>query len=117
MILAHRTDELLARVMHDFQASAGNADVVVVEGLVEARDSPNASELNLQLVQTLSAQVIMAGSLARTPVAEFEARLELSANAYGGFGGGRVIGCLVNRVSRAGADVAKSRHCCSASPS
>ena len=98
MILAHRTDDLLDRVMRDFHASAGNADVVVVEGLVEMHDSPSASDLNLQLVQTLSAQVIMAGSLGRTPLAEFEARLELSANPYGGFGGGRVIGCLVNRV-------------------
>jgi phosphate acetyltransferase len=98
MILAHRTDELLERVVRDFQASAGTADVVVVEGLAELRDSLSASDLNLQLVQTLSAQVIMAGSLGRTPIAEFEARLELSANPYGGFGGGRVIGCLVNRV-------------------
>jgi phosphate acetyltransferase len=98
MILARRTDDLLERVMRDFHASAGTADVVVVEGLVEMRDSLSASELNLQLVQTLSAQVIMAGSLGQTPVAEFEARLELSATPYGGFGGGRVIGCLVNRV-------------------
>jgi phosphate acetyltransferase len=98
MILAHRTDELLERVVRDFHASAGTADVVVVEGLAELRDSLSASDLNLQLVQTLSAQVIMAGSLGRAPVAEFEARLELSANPYGGFGGGRVIGCLVNRV-------------------
>jgi phosphate acetyltransferase len=98
MILTRRTDELLERVLRGFHASAGNADVVVVEGLVEMRDSPSASDLNLQLVQTLSAQVIMAGSLGRTPVAEFEARLELSANPYGGFRGGRVIGCLVNRV-------------------
>jgi phosphate acetyltransferase len=98
MILAHRTDELLERVVRDFHASAGTADVVVVEGLAEMRDSLSASDLNLQLVQTLSAQVIMAGSLGRTPIAELEARLELSANPYGGFGGGRVIGCLVNRV-------------------
>ena len=98
MILARRTDELLERVMRDFHASAGNADVVVVEGLVEMHDSLSASDLNLQLVQTLSAQVIVAGSLGQTPVAEFEARLELTANPYGGFGGGRVIGCLVNRV-------------------
>ncbi len=98
MILARRTDDLLERVMRDFHVSAGNADVVVVEGLVEMRDSLSASDLNLQLVQTLSAQVIMAGSLGQTPVAEFEARLELSANPYGGFGGARVIGCLVNRV-------------------
>jgi phosphate acetyltransferase len=98
MILARRTDDLLERVMRDFHASAGSADVVVVEGLAEMQDSLSASDLNLQLVQTLSAQVIMAGSLGRTPVAEFEARLELSANPYGGFGGGKVIGCLVNRV-------------------
>ena len=98
MILARRTDELLERVMRDFHASAGNADVVVVEGLVEMRDGVNASDLNLQLVQTLSAQVIVAGSLGQTAVAEFEERLEMSANPYGGFGGGRVIGCLVNRV-------------------
>jgi phosphate acetyltransferase len=102
MILAHRTDELLERVMRDFHASAGTADVVIVEGLVEMRDSPSASELNLQLVQTLSAQVIMAGSLGRSPQPEFEARLELSANPYGGFGSDRVIGCLVNRVPRTG---------------
>jgi phosphate acetyltransferase len=98
MILARRTDDLLERVMRDFHASAGNADVVVVEGLVQMHESASASELNLQLVQTLSAQVIMAGSLGQTPLAEFEARLELSATPYGGFGGGRVIGCLVNRV-------------------
>ncbi len=98
LIVARRTDELLERVVRDFHVSAGNADVVVVEGLAELRDSPSASDLNLLLVQTLSAQVIMAGSLGRTPIAEFEARLELAANPYGGFGGDRVIGCLVNRV-------------------
>ena len=98
MILARRTDELLERVMRDFHASAGNADVVVVEGLVEMHDSLSAAELNLQLVQTLSAEVIIAGALGATPVPEFEGRLELSATPYGGFGGGRVIGCLVNRV-------------------
>jgi phosphate acetyltransferase len=98
MILARRTDDLLARVLQDFHVSAGSADVVVVEGLVQMHDSASASELNLQLVQTLSAQVIMAGSLGQMALAEFEARLELSAAPYGGFGGGRVIGCLVNRV-------------------
>lgn len=98
MILARRSDDLLERVMRDFHASAGGADVVVVEGLVAVRGSPSASELNPQLVQTLSAQVILAGSLGSTPLSEFEARLELAAAHYGGFGGGRVIGCLVNRV-------------------
>ena len=70
MILSKRGDELLKRVVSDFHASCGEADVVVVEGLLDTRDTPGASELNLQLVQTLSAEVIMAGSLGSTPVAE-----------------------------------------------
>jgi phosphate acetyltransferase len=98
LILARRTEELLERVVRDFHASCGEADVVVVEGLLDTRDTPGASELNLQLVQTLSAEVIMAGALGSAPVEEFEARLELAANPYGGVEGGRVIGCLVNRV-------------------
>lgn len=98
MILARRIDELLERVVRDFHASCGEADVVVVEGLVDARDTPGASELNLRLVQTLSAEVIMAGALGAASVEEFEARLELAANPYGGIDGERVIGCMVNRV-------------------
>jgi phosphate acetyltransferase len=105
LMLAHRTDELLARVVRDFHASAGNADVVVVEGLVELHDGPDASELNQLLAQTLSAEVIVAGSLERTPPAELAARLELAANGYGGLDGGRVIGCLVNRVPLPAAEI------------
>ena len=98
LIVAHRQDELLERVVRDYHTSAGNADVVIVEGLVETRDTPGASEMNLQLVHTLSAEVIVVGALGRTPVPEFLAHLELSASHYGGFGQGRVIGCIVNRV-------------------
>lgn len=34
----------------------------------------------------------MADALGRTPIAELEARLELSANPYGGFAAGRMGG-------------------------
>jgi phosphate acetyltransferase len=98
LILLRRTDELLERVVRDFHASAGDADVVVVEGLVHTRDAAGETELNRELVQTLSAEVILAGALGATPLGEFESRLELAASPYGGFGGERVIGCIVNRV-------------------
>jgi len=98
LILLRRSDELLERVVGDFHASVGDADVVVVEGLVHTHDPVGETELNRELVQTLSAEVIMVGALGSTPLAEFESRLELAASPYGGFGGGRVIGCIVNRV-------------------
>jgi phosphate acetyltransferase len=98
LILARRTDELFEHVLRDFHASAGGADVVVVEGLAHTHDALGEGSMNRELVRTLSAEVILVGSLGATPLAEFESQLELAAGQFGGFGPGRVIGCLVNRV-------------------
>jgi phosphate acetyltransferase len=98
LLAANRMDELLEQVMRGFHCSAGDADVVVVEGLVDSHETASEGELNRELVRTLSAEVIVAGALGSTPIEEFEARLELTASRYGGFRGGRVIGSLINRV-------------------
>jgi phosphate acetyltransferase len=98
LILGRRTDELFERVLRDYQASASDADVVVVEGLAHTYDALGEGSLNQELVRTLSAEVILVGSLGATPLAEFEAQLEMTASQFGGFGPGRVIGCFVNRV-------------------
>ncbi|MEI9935780.1 MAG: phosphate acetyltransferase [Pseudomonadota bacterium] len=98
LLLARRTDELFEHVLRDFHASAGDADVVVVEGLANTYDALGEGSLNRELVRTLSAEVILVGSLGATPLGEFESQLEFAASQYGGFGPGRVIGCFVNRV-------------------
>lgn len=96
LIQHRRYDELLEQVLHNFHASAGHADVVIVEGLVHTQHAEGESELNRELVRTLSAEVILVGALGSTPVSEFKARLEFVASNYGGVG--HVIGCLVNRA-------------------
>ena len=98
LILARRSDELFERVLRDFHDSAGDADVVVVEGLARTFDGLDVGNLNRELVRTLSAEAILVGSLGSTPLAEFESHLEIAARQYGGFGPGRVIGCFVNRM-------------------
>jgi phosphate acetyltransferase len=102
LVSSQRTDELFDRVMRGFHESLGGADVMVVEGLVDAEETMHESELNRELVRTLDAQVILVGALAGTPIDEFEARVERTASRYGGFGTGRVIGTIVNRVRPAG---------------
>lgn len=110
LISSKRDDELLERVIGDFQTSAGDADVVIVEGLIHTPDSPIEVELNLQLIQALSAEVIVVGALGSTKVPEFEARLGLTAEQYGGVASHRVIGCIVNRVpNEAGLSAEKLR--------
>jgi phosphate acetyltransferase len=89
---------LLEHVLRDFHTSTGDADVVVVEGLAHTYDSHGEGNLNRELARTLSAEVILVGSLGATPLDEFESHLEITARLYGGFGAGRVIGCFVNRV-------------------
>jgi len=98
LLSSNKLDELLEQVMRGFHESAGDADVVVVEGLVDRHDSGVEGELNRELVRTLGAEVIVAAALGSTPLPEFEARIELTASRYGGFQGGRVIATLVNRV-------------------
>jgi phosphate acetyltransferase len=98
LISSDRTDELLERVMRDFHESASDADVVVVEGLAHSSDMPLGAALNVQLVKTLSAQVILTGSLSGLSIEEFDERLEVSGSQYGGLEGGAVIGCIINHV-------------------
>jgi phosphate acetyltransferase len=98
LLASGRTDELFERVMRGFHESLANADVAVIEGLVDAQDTSGEAELNRELVRTLSAEVILVGALGDTPLAEFEERLERTASRYGGFGAGRVVGTIVNRV-------------------
>jgi phosphate acetyltransferase len=94
-----RGQELLEQVLIDFQRVAEHADVVIVEGLVETVESAIEDQLNLQLVKTLNAEVILVGSLQDGPPDALEARLRLTAEHYGGLQRGRVIGCIINRVA------------------
>ncbi|HSJ04519.1 MAG TPA: phosphate acetyltransferase, partial [Verrucomicrobium sp.] len=94
LIATGRMDELLEQVIGNYHTSAKDADVVIVEGLVHSSETPQADELNLQLVRTLSAEVILAGSLGDLPFEEFEARMEYTAKQHGD----AVVGCIVNRV-------------------
>ncbi len=98
LISSDRTDELMERVMRDFHESASDADVVIVEGLAQISDMPLGATLNVQLVRTLSAQVILIGSLAGLSMEEFDERLEVVGSQYGGLEGGAVIGCIINHV-------------------
>jgi phosphate acetyltransferase len=102
LVALGRMDELLERVMRGYHESIDRADVVVVEGLVDTQESSGESELNRELVRTLSAEVILAAALGSSTIEELEERLERVASRYGGFRPGHVIGTIVNRVRTEG---------------
>lgn len=93
-----RSDELFEKVMENYGASTQAADVVIVEGLVDTQEISGETELNRDLVRTLGAEVLLVASERGAPLEEIEARLAVTASRFGGFGPGRVVGCIVNRV-------------------
>jgi phosphate acetyltransferase len=109
LIALGRSDQLFDAVLRGFHESSGDADVVIVEGLVDSQETSGEGELNRQLVSTLSAEVIVVGSLADGSLSELEARLEWTASRFGGFGPGRVVGTIINRVPRDAPTVLLSR--------
>ena len=92
LILSQRTDELMSRVIGNFHRSAGGADLVIVEGLVHSPETPLEVELNSQLIQTLSAEVILVGAYGDATPADFVERIGLAALSYTAGHGALVLG-------------------------
>ncbi len=93
-----RSDELFERVLENYAASTPAADVVIVEGLVDTQESSGETELNRDLVRTLGAEVLLVAAQRASTLEEVEARLAMTASRFGGFGPGRVVGSILNRV-------------------
>jgi len=91
-----RADELLNDVMQKFHQSAGDADVMVVEGLVATAQDPHIGTLNAQLIRTLGAEVIV--------VSRAEAgrslcdQIDFAARLYANGDRSRIAGCILNRL-------------------
>jgi phosphate acetyltransferase len=102
LIAQGRTDQLLDHVMRGYHTTAKDADVVVVEGLIDSQETTGEGELNRELVRTLSAEVIVVASPGSGSLEELEARVDWTASRYGGFQPGKVIATIVNRVPTAG---------------
>lgn len=88
-------DEMMGQIMERYHESAGTADVTIVEGLVPAVENPYTSALNVELVKTLSADVVLVCSLAN---GDARNQLEMAARPFGGLESSKIVGCAVNRV-------------------
>ena len=56
---ADNLDELMETVIQNFEAAKGDADVVIMEGLLETPNVPYAGECNRQIARALGADVIL----------------------------------------------------------
>ena len=110
---ADNLDELMETVIQNFEAAKGDADVVIMEGLLETPNVPYAGECNRQIARALGADVILLADARVASLARLENRLDFAANTFGGYDKGHLLGAIVNYADGAGAlsrdEIARSK--------
>ena len=97
----HNLDELMETVIQRFEAAKGDADIVIMEGLLETPNVPYANQLNHGIARALDADVILVTSARAENVARMENRLDYAAEGFGGYVRGQLLGAIVNHVGGA----------------
>ncbi|MCL6415949.1 phosphate acetyltransferase [Aestuariirhabdus sp. Z084] len=96
----HKRDVLMEQIIGMFQKSAGDADVVIVEGLVPTRQAPYVTRLNADIAKTLGADVILVSSSQVDSLDAVADKLEIVSDTFGGVSKKRVLGYIINKMSQ-----------------
>ena len=97
---ADNLDELMETVIQNFEAAKGDADVVIMEGLLETANVPYANEVNRQIARALNADVILLADARTSSIARLENQLDYAA---GNIGKNQLLGVIINHINAAGA--------------
>jgi len=93
-----KKDELLEEIVEMYQAQAKGQDVVIIEGLISTTDHPYAVKINRDICNALDAKIILVGVPGALSMNQFNDKIEIVADSYGGHSGKRVAGCILNKI-------------------
>ena len=96
-LLGHDQENvLLEEVITRYERAAQNANVVIVEGLVDTEEQPYGTHLNAKMAQGLDAKAIIVAAPGRDTPRQVADTVEVVAQAYGGIRHERLLGCILN---------------------
>lgn len=96
---AGNQDVVLEEIVANFNEFSEKHDVVIIEGLVPTTRQPYAGRINREVAQALSAEMILVAAPASDSTKEFEERIEVSAETFGGIKNKKIIGCIINKLN------------------
>lgn len=96
---AEGPDPLLEDIMEQYQSVAKDADIVVVEGLINMDECEHATLLNKLIARTLDASKVFVCSPVKPDLAVLDAEIRNTVREFGGFQSERVMGAIVNFVN------------------
>lgn len=93
-----KIDELMEEALQHFVAAKADADIVVMEGLLETPNAPYAHLINQKIAHSLGADVIVVSSADVESIDRLERRLSFAGEYFAG----RLLGAIINRVGGEG---------------
>ncbi|WP_211252224.1 phosphate acetyltransferase [Marinobacterium jannaschii] len=94
-----RGDELLEELVARFEQSLpGDADVVIIEGMVPTHNQPYATRINKEIAKALDAEVVLVAAPGNDTPEALEDHIDITARAFGGIRNSKVLGCLLTKL-------------------
>ncbi len=91
-------DVLMEEILSHFHGQQGEADVVLVEGLVPTRKHEFANTLNYEIARTLNAEIIFVMSPGQESPAQLKERIEIVQSSFGGKKNKNIRGIIFNKL-------------------
>jgi len=90
---------VLEKIVENYDKFSKDYDVVIIEGLITTTRQPYAGRINRDVAQTLSANIVLVTTPRNDTDDEFEDRIEVSAETFGGLKSTKLLGCIINKVN------------------
>ncbi|XPF95562.1 phosphate acetyltransferase [Colwellia sp. RE-S-Sl-9] len=90
---------ILEKIVENYDNFSQHYDVVIIEGLIPTTRQPYAGRINRDVAQTLSANIVLVTTLGNDTAEEFEDRIEVTAETFGGIKNSKLLGCIINKVN------------------
>lgn len=89
---------LMEEVIHIFQKSALDADVIVIEGLVPIGDESYIAKINWEMARALNSNIILVTARNAQRSYALNDQIEMTASLFGGVNSPQVLGCILNKI-------------------
>ena len=110
-LLSHGDDQtLMEEVVAQLNKVSGNADVVVVEGMVPESTMVYASRVNALMLKALDAELVLVASPRDQDPAQVADAVAIAARGYGALTEAHQVGVVLNRVAASAETTAKDKN-------
>ncbi len=92
-------DVVLEQLVENCDKFSKHHDVTIIEGLIPTTRQPYAGRINRDVAGALSAEIVLVASPDTDTIDEFEDRIEVSAQTFGGIKNKKLIGCIINKIN------------------